>query len=180
MTDPVPVRIPRPFAEVQFAVEALFSVRLPLMATNPLRLNGPLTVVTPAPVIRPPDQLNVPFVVSVPVPASVPARNVKVVAAGMATAVLTFRVPLLLSRTVPGPVTVVPALRSKTPAANSSVADAPETVSAALLLPLAPRLSVPLWTSTVPVLVNRMVIDEVPVPADFLKVPELLNVVAPP
>ena len=118
--------------------------------------------------------------VSVPVPARVPARNVKVVAAGMVTAVLTFRVPLLLSRTVPGPVTVVPALRSKTPAANSRVADAPETVSAALLLPLAPRLSVPLWTSTAPVLVNRMVIDVVPAPADFLKVPELLNVVAPP
>src|SRR2546428_3846978 len=57
ITDPVPVRTPWPEREVQFAVVALFSVRLPLIDTPPLTLKGAFTVVVSAPVLDPPDQL---------------------------------------------------------------------------------------------------------------------------
>src|SRR4030095_11139548 len=87
MIDPVPVHMPSPAPEVQFAVVALLSVRPPLIALSPLKFNVPLRFVVPAPavnpprVMKPPDQLKVPFTVRFVVPVIAPALKLKVPAA---------------------------------------------------------------------------------------------------
>src|SRR5207249_10175036 len=90
-----------------------------------------------------------------------------------------FTVPLLLPLSVPVPLTPDPTLFPYTTLFRS-VPDAAEAVHAPVLLPPPLTFSVPLWTSTVPLVVKGMLTVVVPVPADFLKVPELLNAADPP
>src|SRR5438876_289639 len=78
------------------------------------------------------------------------------------------------------PATLEAVVSVEIPPANSSVA-APPIVNAPLLVPPAARLSAPLCTSTVPVLLNVTPENAVVVPAPVLiKVPAFRNVADPP
>src|SRR5947209_6492754 len=88
-------------------------------------------------------------------------------------------VVLPLNRTVPAPVTVVPAFRAWVPAEKSRTVPLP-TVYAPLLVLLFVKASVPLCTSTAPVLVNGTPTVVVPVPTDLRNVPPLANDGVPP
>src|SRR6266581_2203253 len=196
---PVPARI---CPEIHVAVPVLLSVRVPVscLTVTPLTFKGPLTVVTPAPVISPPDQSQFPSIVSVPVPPSVPPVIVNAVTAAVEMALLTFIVPPLtctvpgagveivlltfrvppLTSNVPIPVKLVPALRSNVPPANCNVTDGAELLNPPVLLPPAPKLIVPVRTSTVPLFVKGRLTAVVPDPAAFVNAPEFVKVPAPP
>ena len=92
--------------------------------------------------------------------------------------VFTLVVPAL-SRTVPAPVMPAPEFRSCVPPPNSRVFPLAE-VKLPVLVPPPPRVRVPLWAFTVPVLLTVMLRVVESVPADFLSVPELLNAAVPP
>ena len=142
----------------------------------------------------PPVQLLAPLTVSWPLPASVPADRVSalvlatvlnvtvapdssVVLTAYVTGALNVVVPEAIS-TVPTPLTD-PLLRVWVPAPNSSVVPV-ATVNAALSVPPLDRRNRPLPTLTVPVLLTTTLRSLVPLPADLVSVPALLNCSAGP
>src|ERR1043166_5427106 len=83
------------------------------------------------------------------------------------------------TRMVPSPETVELGARVDVAPLNSSVAES-ATAHDPVLAPPLPKLVVPIWRSTLPVLLNGRLSVVVPLPADLRKVPMLLKAGDPP
>src|SRR5579883_3083938 len=193
MAPPLPIRLPLP---VQVMVPALFSVRpFRNLLSPPLRstVAVPAMTVVPPPFIEPPVQLSVPVTVKLPLPVKEPGDSrlaLAVVAAPLKLTPLLAKfnsavdvtVPSKLTAapakdTVPAPVNFVPSSRLLVPPGKPRVAPAATVKVPVLVPPLS--ASVAADTSTVPALLKASSMLVTAMPADFLKVPRLLNVSPP-
>ena len=163
----------------------------------PSQVNNPVTFTSLEPIRPPPDWVRdgrvtepsellmsivPPVMVSTPMDVTLPVRFI--VPPLIVVAVVTLKLPAWL--TVPPlparfvPVILTAASISWVPPPNCSVAPVASN-DPAVDVPPPVRFNVPVCTSTVPVLLNAMLLTKVvPVPADFWKVPMLLNVGEPP